>query len=63
MAALSPLAVLARGFAMVAQGDGTIVRDAAQISPGDHLQIRLAKGSLGVIVEDTAPARPAGRMK
>jgi exodeoxyribonuclease VII large subunit len=52
MAALSPLAVLDRGFAMVAREDGSIVRDAAGTSPGDHLRIRLARGALAVIVED-----------
>jgi len=52
MAALSPLAVLDRGFAMVARADGTIVRDAARVSPGDRLRLRLGKGALGVIVED-----------
>jgi len=52
MAALSPLAVLDRGFAMVARADGTIVRDAARVSPGDRLRLLLAKGALGVIVED-----------
>lgn len=52
MAALSPLAVLDRGFAMVVRGDGAIVRDAARVSAGEHLRIRLAKGSLEVIVED-----------
>jgi exodeoxyribonuclease VII large subunit len=52
MAALSPLAVLERGFTMVARVDGTIVRDAARVTAGEHLRIRLAKGSLGVIVEE-----------
>lgn len=52
MAALSPLAVLGRGFAMVAREDGAIVRDAAKVSLGEHLKIRLARGSLGVIIED-----------
>jgi exodeoxyribonuclease VII large subunit len=52
MAALSPLAVLERGFAMVARGDGAIVRDAAQVGPGDRLRIRLATGELTVVVED-----------
>jgi exodeoxyribonuclease VII large subunit len=56
MAALSPLAVLDRGFAMVVRGDGAsdggIIRDAAQVGPGEHLRIRLARGALGVIVED-----------
>jgi hypothetical protein len=30
----------------------SIVRDAAQVSRGEHLRIRLASGGLGVIVED-----------
>jgi exodeoxyribonuclease VII large subunit len=52
IAALSPLAVLDRGFAMVTRGDGTIVRDAAHLAPGERLRVRLASGSLGVVVEE-----------
>ena len=52
MAALSPLAVLDRGYAMAARGDGALVRDASQVSRGDRLQLRLARGTLGVRVED-----------
>jgi exodeoxyribonuclease VII large subunit len=52
MAALSPLAVLDRGYAMVSRAGGELVRDAAQVSPGEHLRIRLASGTLAVIVED-----------
>jgi exodeoxyribonuclease VII large subunit len=51
MAALSPLAVLDRGFAMVSGPAGGIVRDAAQVAPGDRLRVRLARGALDVIVE------------
>jgi exodeoxyribonuclease VII large subunit len=50
MAALSPLAVLDRGYAMVQAGD-VIVRDAAQVSPSTRLHVRLARGSLDVIVD------------
>jgi exodeoxyribonuclease VII large subunit len=50
MAAMSPLAVLDRGYAMVRAGE-TIVRDAAQVSVGDRVHVRLAKGSLDAIVE------------
>jgi len=63
MAALSPLAVLDRGFAMVARGDGAIVRDAAQVRPGEPLQIRLATGTLAAIAqgpeEEAAAAKAA----
>jgi exodeoxyribonuclease VII large subunit len=52
MAALSPLAVLDRGYAMVHKGT-MIVRDAAQVSPRERLRVRLARGVLEVIVEAT----------
>jgi exodeoxyribonuclease VII large subunit len=56
MAALSPLAVLDRGFAVVVRENGDIVRDASRVSPGEHLKIQLAKGSLGVIAQGTEGA-------
>ena len=52
MAALSPLAVLDRGYAMVSHGKA-IVRDASQVAAGDALHVRLARGSLAVTVTDT----------
>ncbi len=54
LAALSPLAVLDRGYAMVRRGE-TIVREASQVSVGDRLQIRVAAGTLAVTVEDVDP--------
>ncbi len=51
MAALSPLAVLDRGFAMV-QHAGAIVRDAAQVNPGDRLRVQLAHGSVTATVDE-----------
>jgi exodeoxyribonuclease VII large subunit len=48
MAALSPLAVLDRGYAVVHAGDA-IVRDASQVSAGDRLRIRLARGELAAV--------------
>jgi exodeoxyribonuclease VII large subunit len=50
MHALSPLAVLDRGFAMVRAGD-VIVRDVDQVAAGDRLSVRLARGSLDVVVD------------
>jgi exodeoxyribonuclease VII large subunit len=50
MAALSPLAVLDRGYAMVRAGD-VIVRDAAQVHEKERLHVKLARGSIDVIVE------------
>lgn len=51
MAAMSPLAVLERGYAMVQTTAGSIVRDAATVRRGDRLAIRLAKGQLRVVVD------------
>jgi exodeoxyribonuclease VII large subunit len=42
----SPLATLARGFAMVTKPDGTLVRDAESISVGEEIEARLARGKL-----------------
>ena len=44
--ALSPLAVLERGYALVQGPGGVLVRDPAQVSPGDPLDIRVEKGTL-----------------
>jgi exodeoxyribonuclease VII large subunit len=52
--AVSPLATLERGYAIVRRRDsGVIVRAAGQVAPGDALRIRLADGELGVLVEAT----------
>jgi exodeoxyribonuclease VII large subunit len=48
--ALSPLAVLDRGYAMVHAGD-TLVRDASQVGPGAQLRVRVARGALAVTVD------------
>jgi exodeoxyribonuclease VII large subunit len=50
MAAMSPLAVLERGYALVRRGD-EVVRDPEQVSPGDRLSVRVARGTLSVIVD------------
>ena len=52
MHALSPLAVLDRGYAMVANG-AEIVRDASAVAAGDTLDVRLARGSLEVVVKSS----------
>ncbi|MBX6315386.1 MAG: exodeoxyribonuclease VII large subunit [Isosphaeraceae bacterium] len=45
--ALSPLAVLARGYSLTLKDDGaTLLRSAADIRPGDVIQTRLATGTI-----------------
>ncbi len=50
--AISPLATLQRGYAIVTSADGTIARDANKFQPGDRVSARLAKGRLGLNVEE-----------
>jgi exodeoxyribonuclease VII large subunit len=52
--ALSPLATLQRGYAIV-RASGEAVREAQAVSPGDPLEIQLAAGALGARVEEIRP--------
>ena len=56
--ALSPLAVLGRGYALVTRGgrDGAVVTDAASLSPGERIGARLARGALEARVESVEPS-------
>ena len=50
---MSPLATLARGFAIVRQADsGVLVRDPEQVAAGDRLHIRVHGGQFGAEVSD-----------
>jgi len=54
--ALSPLAVLGRGYSLTQRtADGLLVRDAQQLSPGDELQTRFAVGHAWSRVERIEP--------
>lgn len=56
--ALSPLAVLGRGFAIAENEKGEILRDAAEVAVEDLVKIRLAKGSLKARVEEVNRSVP-----
>jgi exodeoxyribonuclease VII large subunit len=68
--ALSPLATLERGYAVLQEPGGDVVRDPEQVSPGDSLTATVARGRLDVTVAATYPgdggaaaggaARPGG---
>ena len=49
--ALSPLAVLARGYAAVAR-DGKTVSRAETLAPGDRIRVRFADGAVTASVTD-----------
>ncbi|MGA9667773.1 MAG: exodeoxyribonuclease VII large subunit [Terracidiphilus sp.] len=52
--ALSPLAVLDRGYALVLTGEGSLIRSIDQLNSGDQLTTRLANGTFTSRVESTA---------
>ncbi len=56
--ALSPLEVLHRGYALVQNADGVLVRSAAQLAPGDLVRTRLSDGSFSSRVEENAADAP-----
>ena len=48
--ALSPLAILERGYALVFDASGELLKDAAKVKAGDEISARLAKGTLSAKV-------------
>lgn len=55
LAALSPFATLERGYSIVRQADGAIVRDAAHLTPGEQIELRFARGSATGVIEKIKP--------
>jgi exodeoxyribonuclease VII large subunit len=51
--ALSPLAVLHRGYALAEDDAGRLLRDASMVNAGERVRVRLAKGRLNCRVEET----------
>jgi exodeoxyribonuclease VII large subunit len=52
---LSPLAILDRGYALVFDGSGKLVKDTAQVNTGDAISARLAKGTIIATVRQKKP--------
>jgi exodeoxyribonuclease VII large subunit len=49
--ALSPLAILDRGYALVFDASGKLLKDAAKVKAGDEISARLAKGTVKATVK------------
>jgi exodeoxyribonuclease VII large subunit len=49
--ALSPLAILDRGYALVFDGQGQLVKDAALVKRGDEITARVARGEIRATVK------------
>ena len=49
--ALSPLSVLKRGYSLVTDEEGRVVRDKNQVKEGESLKIRVENGTIRTIVQ------------
>jgi exodeoxyribonuclease VII large subunit len=58
LAAVSPLAVLGRGYSVTFGPGGEAVRSAAGLAPGTRIETRLADGSVRSVVEGGEAAKP-----
>jgi len=59
MEAVSPLATVARGYAILTrEQDGRLVRSPLDVSPGDTLKARVQDGVIDVVVKDTLGSAP-----
>ena len=51
---LSPLSILKRGYSITRKlPDMSIIKDSAQVSPGDTISVLLSRGSISGVVKDT----------
>ena len=51
--AMSPLKVLARGYSVARTEDGSILRDARQVQPGQEIELQLSRGRVAAQVTHT----------
>jgi exodeoxyribonuclease VII large subunit len=57
---LGPAAVLARGYSIVHNAQGELVRDGARLAAGDVLELQFANGGAEAIVQHASPSKPCG---
>jgi exodeoxyribonuclease VII large subunit len=55
MEALSPVAILERGYALVFDSSGKLVKDAAQVKVGEDVTARLARGQIAATIKNKSP--------
>jgi len=53
--ALSPTNILERGYALVFNAAGELVKDAEQVRAGEEITAQVAKGKIGAVVRDRKP--------
>jgi exodeoxyribonuclease VII large subunit len=57
---LSPLAILERGYALVFDSAGQLVKDAALVKAGDEISARVARGEIAAVVKRAGGRKPHG---
>lgn len=55
--AMSPLAVLSRGYSLTRTGAGVVVTDAEQVAAGETVHVRLSRGELDCVVQSARPGK------
>lgn len=60
LGALSPLGVLARGYAIAFDAEGKVIRSAREARPGERLHLELGEGALEIEVVGVAASRKPG---
>ncbi len=53
--ALSPVKILDRGYALIFDSSGALVKDATRLSPGDQVSARVSKGRFTAEVKEAKP--------
>ncbi len=61
--ALSPLAILERGYALVFDGAGKLVKDASAVGAGEEIRARVARGEIAATVTGISAGGERGRVK
>ena len=61
--AMSPLGVWARGYAFVRTETGRVIKDAEDLTLGEHLTVQLGRGSFTALVEGIEKEKRNGREK
>jgi exodeoxyribonuclease VII large subunit len=60
---LSPLAILERGYALVFDGAGQLVKDAGQVKAGEEISARVARGEIRATVREAGVEKRSGSRK
>src|SRR5208282_3481866 len=60
---LSPLSILERGYALVFDGAGQLVKDAGLVSAGEEIRARVARGEISAVVKKTGMGEAGGRKR